>query len=316
MPRTKESDIMKDATPQNPAEIAKEAFRRLAVQRITPTPEAYRAAYEEIAGLEHEASPERILSDFATSLSQSPGELSLLGKRLGREAHAANWQEYQASLQSLLQTVQQMNKPAAPTTAPVSAASSPASDALTQQSRVLRELLHRTLTFAVATLLSNLPELAAESSALGLAIKEAKTETELNDAGNRLKQLCFRIELKSGDINEQQEMLLRLFRLLLDNIAYLLDDDSWLRGQIQVVQTLIEGPINHRSLEDASQSLKEVIYKQGTLRDSLSEAKITVKNMIAIFIDRLGSMAASTGDSMEKWTSIRKKSPKRNTSAN
>lgn len=36
---------------QNPADIAREAFRRLAVRRIAPTPEAYREIYHEIAGL-------------------------------------------------------------------------------------------------------------------------------------------------------------------------------------------------------------------------------------------------------------------------
>ena len=36
---------------QNPAEIAREAFRRLAVRRIAPTPDAYRDIYNEIAGI-------------------------------------------------------------------------------------------------------------------------------------------------------------------------------------------------------------------------------------------------------------------------
>ena len=33
---------------QNPAEIAREAFRRLAARRIAPTPDAYRDIYNEI----------------------------------------------------------------------------------------------------------------------------------------------------------------------------------------------------------------------------------------------------------------------------
>ena len=281
--------------PQNPAEIAREAFRQLAMQRIAPTPEAYREAYNEIAGTQDALSAEQILTSFAGKLTQLTGETSIFGKRLRRAAEANDWQEYDSGLSSLVEEqIKPASLPAAP--APVSAVVKKVMPSDGLQTQLLRELLTRTLTFAVASLLSNIPELAEESEALGTAIKDARTDEELSEIGNRLKQLCFRIELKSGDIAEQQDLLLRLFRLLLDNVSYLLDDDSWLRGQIDVVQNLIAGPINHRSLEDATQSLKEVIYKQGTLKDSLSEAKITVKNMITIFIDRLGAIATSTGD--------------------
>jgi diguanylate cyclase len=286
--------------PQNPAEIAREAFRRLAMQRIAPTPEAYRTAYNEIAGIaaatEEGLNAEQVLANFAGQLTQLTGETSIFGKRLRRAAEANDWQDYDTGLTSLVE--EQLKPSLIPVPVAPKAVSNVAqviaSDS--QQTQLLRELLTRTLTFAVASLLSNIPELAEESEALGTALKDARTDEELGEIGNRLKQLCFRIELKSGDIAEQQDLLLRLFRLLLDNVSYLLEDDSWLRGQIGIVQNLISGPINHRSLEDATQSLKEVIYKQGTLKDSLSEAKITVKNMITIFIDRLGAIATSTGD--------------------
>eukprot|EP01034_Spumella_vulgaris_P035918 gene35918-44290_t len=93
---------------------------------------------------------------------------------------------------------------------------------------------------------------------------------------------------------------MRLFRLLLENVSELLDDDSWLRGQIDAVQALIAGPLDQRALEDATRSLKDVIYKQSQLKHSLSDVKLTVKNMMMTFIDRLGQVAASTGDFHEK----------------
>ena len=63
--------------------------------------------------------------------------------------------------------------------------------------------------------------------------------------------------MKSGNMAEQQELLVRLFNLLLDNVGELLEDDSWLRGQITVIQNLVSGPLNHRMLEDAETSLKK-----------------------------------------------------------
>jgi diguanylate cyclase len=93
---------------------------------------------------------------------------------------------------------------------------------------------------------------------------------------------------------------MRLFKLLLENVSELIEDDSWLHGQIEGVQNLLSGPINPIALKDATRSLKEVIYKQGLLKHSLAEAKITVKNMMITFIDRLSAVATSTGDYHEK----------------
>lgn len=238
------------AKPQNPADIARETFRRLAAQRIAPTPEAYSAIYNEIAGIKNTPDAEKI----------------------------------------------PIKQPAP--AVPIQAASNTLDAA--PQIALLQELLHRTLTFGVASLLAGSPALATIAETLGVELKGDVTEPALQDIAKRLKQLCFSIELKSGEIAEQQELLLRLFKLLLDNVNELLEDDDWLHGQIAVVQNTIAGPINHRTLEEATRSLKEVIYKQSMLKHSLSEAKVTLKNMMTTFIDRLGAMADSSGDYHQK----------------
>ena len=282
-------------TDQNPAEIAREAFRQLAVRRIAPTPEAYRDIYNEIAGLPPvpagaaDPGPESVLSQFATKLSDGAGDLADFGRRFNRAVKTRDWDGYARALSQLVDKHVGARKG-------IEVAGAPDSE----QSRQLRELLSRTLTFAVASLLSGTPALVAEAESLGAATKLAHSEEALAEIAVRLKQLCYQIELKSGDTAEQQELLLRLFKLLLENVSELLDDDSWLRGQIDAVQNLIAGPIDHRALEDATRSLKEVIYKQSQLKHSLSDVKLTVKNMMMTFIDRLGQVAASTGDFHEK----------------
>ncbi|RYE63827.1 MAG: diguanylate cyclase, partial [Oxalobacteraceae bacterium] len=124
----------------------------------------------------------------------------------------------------------------------------------------------------------------------------AHGEAALLEIAARLKELCYRIELKTGDDAEQHELLLRLFKLLLENVSELLEDDSWMRGQVAIVTELISGPIDQRSLEDATRSLKDVIYKQGQIKHGLSDVKLTVKNMMMTFIERLGFVAQSTGE--------------------
>ena len=286
---------------QNPADFAREAFKRLAARRIAPTPDNYREIYNEVAGIATPAAPmaaavvqespaaERMLADFASKLSDTPGDMAEFGRRFNRAVAARDWDAYARSLSQLVE--RPARKAGGIELAPLNESN---------ESKQLRDLLSRTLTFAVASLLTGNPGLVTEAEALGAAVKTGYSDDALNEISARLKQLCYQIEIKGGDVAEQQELLLRLFKLLLENVSGLLDDDSWLRGQIDAVQDLISGPMDQRALEDATRSLKDVIYKQSKLKHSLSDVKVTVKNMMMTFIDRLGSVATSTGDFHEK----------------
>lgn len=303
--------------PKSPTDIARETFRRLAIERVAPTPEAYRKLYVEISGVPdeppaknpeqtplttEETSPseaEKLLNGFADSLKQSTGELANFGHRFSRAIKTANWEDYSKGLTQLAEKISiapPANTISLVDPTPVVAKISLVDDHAGPDPRqsILKDLLYRTLTLALSSLLKPSPELASESDAIGAEVKRADTEASLNHISTRIKQLCFQIELKSGDTAEQQELLLRLFSLLLENVRELLDDDNWLRGQIEVVQNLIAGPIDHRALQEATRSLKDVIYKQGVLKHSIDESKTSVKKMMATFIDRLDVMTTST----------------------
>jgi diguanylate cyclase len=275
----------------NPADIAREAFRRLATRRIAPTPDAYRAIYDEIAGTPSappapapDSASAEVMAAFARRLAETPGEVSELGRRLQRALRTNDWTAYGQGLTQLAERHLRRNTPIT------------AIGAEEPDTRALRDMLARTLSFAVASQLGASPDLSAEAEALGTAVKGAVGEAELQDISSRLKQLCFQIELRNGDGAEQQELLLRLFRLLLDNISELLDEDNWMRGQIANVQDLIAGPLDVRALEDATRGLKDVIIRQGHLKHGLADVKATMKNMMMTFVDRLGSAAAASGD--------------------
>lgn len=278
----------------NPADIAREAFRRLATRRIAPTPDAYRAIYDEIAGIPGappappEPSPDagaaEVLAGFARRLAETPGELSDYGRRMVRAVRNHDWNGYTQALGQLSERHLRRNTP-------VMALGDEEPD-----TRLLREMLARTLSFACPSLLQGSPDMATEAEALGALVKNAVGEAELQDIATRLKQLCFQVELRKDDGAERQELLLRLFRLLLDNIEGLLEDDNWMRGQVVAVQELIAGPLDARALEDATRGLKDVIIKQGHLKHGIADVRATMKNMMMTFVDRLGTVAASTGD--------------------
>ncbi len=282
---------------QNSADIAREAFRRLAARRIAPTPDAYRTIYDEVAGLTPQADAETVLANYAARLAASPGDSAEIGQQCVRAVREHDWQHCDEYLTRLLEK-QLAHKadgnPAATAAPPAAPALAPAAIATGAQANLLREMLTRTLNLALASQLQHAPDLLAETQALAADIKQADSTSALKQAATRTQQLCFRTEQDSEDMQQQQEMLLRLFRLLLDNARELVEEDSWLAGQIASVQALIAGPIHPLALQEATRSLKEVIYKQGVLKQSLAQAKVTVKHMMLTFIECLSTTAAST----------------------
>jgi diguanylate cyclase len=345
---------------QSPADIAREAFRRLAARRISPTPDAYREIYDEVAGIREPLPAEKILGDFAINLTKGPGELSALSRRLVDSLKVRDWGscgkylhqlvekhlapseaalsaaaarkagvESPAAKSSLIPLVDAIATPAKRESIPLVDEVAPAidrgpislvdavdlptrSDAEpvpgtpsqqfndTQLTRMLREMLVRILTLAVPALLQDAKELTQESESLASAINSARSRQSLADIEPHFKQFCFKVEMKSGDVAEERELLLRLFQMLIENVGELVEDDSWLSGQIANVQETLSGRITYATLLDATRSLKEVIYKQSLLKHSLAEAKARVKDMMLTVIDRLGTVAINTGDYHKK----------------
>ncbi|HJV75031.1 MAG TPA: GGDEF domain-containing protein [Noviherbaspirillum sp.] len=370
----------------NPADIAREAFRRLAARRIAPTPEAYREVYDEVAGSREQPPAEKILADLASTLAKGPGDLALFAHRFAESLKTRDWEAYGRQLNQFIterviaapgngseksapssqavatklleqnQAAPAMDKahsiplidetapahqrkitvalvddveppparkidiplvddPTPPRAAPPMAlvddegqpghteaepfATEPRFND-TQMTRMLREMLVRTLTLPIPALLQGSQELTKESEALAVAIASARSRNALNELAPRFKQFYFRIEMKSADVAEERELLLRLFKLLIENVGELVDDDSWLAGQIANIQEILAGTINYATLLDATRSLKEVIYKQSLLKHSLAEAKNHVKEMVLTVIDRLGAVASNAEEYHQK----------------
>ncbi|RFB72785.1 MULTISPECIES: GGDEF domain-containing protein [unclassified Herbaspirillum] len=278
---------------QSPVDIAREAFQQLATRRIAPTPDAYREAYEEIVGTKSDLKPEGVLTAFAQHLTQQPGDIGKLGLRLTMAINGSDWKDYNDELDNFVeQYFPSRNLVPHGQLVPIDLEREFIRDS--KKEKMLREVLARVLIFNMASLLIEAPELANESKSIGVDLKTAFSEQAMNEVIGRLKQMSFQIELKSEDIALQQELLMRLFQLLLENIHGLLEKGSWLSSQITAVQDLINGPISKTSLADATKTLKEVIFKQGLLKNTLSEEKVTAKNMMLTFVDRLSAMVSTT----------------------
>lgn len=172
---------------------------------------------------------------------------------------------------------------------------------------MLAELLAQALVQGVLPHLAHVPRLAAEAQRLAEQARLARDPDAFAALSRELRQFWIQVELQTEAEAGVLDGLMRLLRLVIDNITELLLDDQWLRGQLTVVQDIISKPLDARVIQDAEKRFKEVIFKQGTLKHSLNEAKTTLKNLVTVFIERIGEMSESTGGyrkKIERYTEI------------
>lgn len=88
--------------PRTPSEIARETLRRLALQRVAPTPDNYRAYYHEIAGVAAEDTfPERSLKLIANALPRETPEAVRLAHGFENAVSARQWPALKQSILAL-----------------------------------------------------------------------------------------------------------------------------------------------------------------------------------------------------------------------
>jgi diguanylate cyclase len=175
----------------------------------------------------------------------------------------------------------------APGTPPTASLVDPSSDTVRQ---VCASILDTVIVSAVAessALADDARELAQKIRGLS-----AKNADEILAA---LRRFALRMEYFGEDQQELKAGLLHLLQLVVDNIGELVIDDRWVSGQLEVLSSLVAAPMDIRSIDNAERRLKEVIYKQSHLKQSLVEAQSTIKTMLAGFVDQLSSFAQSTG---------------------
>jgi len=365
----------------NPSEIARETLRQLAVKRLPPSPENYRAIYHEIAGSKEagELFPEREFAALLAALpKQSPVQLRIM-RRFETMLKAKSWPECQSGLGELAKQMAQEqetpwgeliadflkqweNKQAGLTTArkreavdhvlaaasnndvlftrlqgllkswaqntplseqppltdgeAIATASSvgvalpEASGARSSAARPdseesllageLREWFGYTLETLIATSFADEPELASDARRLAHQARTATSRATVDGLQSGLKRLAFRLELLTEDRAELRDNLINLLRLMIANVGELVSDDHWLEGQIAIVRDIVAAPLSLRSLNDAEGRLKEVIFKQGQLKQSLVDSQESLKHMLAEFVDHLAEFADSTSEYHDK----------------
>lgn len=163
-----------------------------------------------------------------------------------------------------------------------------------------RDLLIQTLELGLLSQLRYLPELARKAEALLEQARRAHSGEDIARLAQAFRPFWYQLEIHSDGQYRLHEELLQVLRLLADNMGELVADDAWLQGQAQMVQEILHRPLDIEMLYDAESGLKELVFKQGQIRHGIAEARETLKQMAASFVERLAAMAASTGNYQEK----------------
>ncbi len=283
----------------NPTEVARETLRRLAMRRIPPTPDNYQTLYDEIVGKPSEpviANPDT--PSAATALAGLVMDLNLHHPELADPVESLNQSilkgDWVLCRKQLGQITRQLKKQAE------SGSSSDSKRPQSEDLALLRDLLAKTLEYGVLSQLSHIPRLSEQAQQLAVAVREANSASSLNKVASGLKSLWVGIELHAGDGHAQQETLKRILLLLVENIGELLDDDTWLRGQLNMVQEVLASPLQIRTLQEAEARLKEVIYKQSLVKHGLREATATLKATMTTFVSRMSEAVAANDEYQDK----------------
>lgn len=320
-------------TPTTPSEIARETLKALATRKLAPTPDNYARVYQEIGGIVPAGgAADKVLAEatqpaeqtqpglawpgliqdllkqmdtphkgitvtrkkdgVATVLTKFSGKPDVLFTKL--QGLLQSWASAPTSSSSgdLIPAALEPSPAAASTTSFAAASAPPGIKVYAELIAQLREMLAQTLESS----LSAQPELANEIKDFAQQARANLDYDETTRLAKQLRQFWIKLELHGGDKAKIQEGLVRLLRLLVENVGELASDDQWLHGQIATLQEIIAQPLDKRAIADAERNLRNAIIKQGFLKNSLTDAKTTLKGLMTTFIDRLGELTESTGE--------------------
>lgn len=325
--------------PANPTELARETLKQLAIRRIAPTPENYQRIYQELSGETPQASaaagvettgkgggvdeagwPE-LIRELLRQWDLKQAGLTAPRKKEALERVLINFGRNPAELQTKLRALTKAWAEGAAGAPDIEVAETPeiAVEATDRRGvpvgaatpddvpALLSELLAQTLLQGVLPHIGHLPSLAAEAQRLAELARSARKPAAFSALSKATRKFWIQLELQTQADSDILAGLMRLLRLVVDNITELLLDDQWLRGQLTVVQDIISKPLDARVIADAEKRFKEVIFKQGALKHSLNEAKTTLKTLVTVFIERIGALTESTdgyGQKIEHYTEV------------
>ena len=327
MSLTRPSPLAK--TEQPTAQIAKAALRRLALERLEPTPENYERAYRQeagepppdatealatlieriIRGIErsgHNWTPARRKEGIQRVLAGGRSDAKKLQQRLSQlvsswesdsaptpvalgEAVAAAVPTRPAPLDGAV--------PAAPAAATPMAAPAQAQAAESAEPSGAWERIARTLGHALQQALpahdgAN-QDLAKE---LARVVERIEGKAAAEPLADDVEALARSVERVLQHRHHLFEQLGKLCHELTSSLTDLAEDGSWVKGQCEAMQLKIEEGLSARGVRAVSDMLHHARKRHAEVRGEREKARDALKSLMAQMLAELGELGSKTGN--------------------
>ena len=265
---------------KTPFDIARETLRLLSTRKLAPDPVNFQKVYGEVAGVAAvPAFPDEPLRQIEQAL---PGRNAAQLKQKGLLESAiakGNWTGVRSAL------VAYSEAGAAPAVGSALGRTPPtAVDLLGQVARLIENVLPA------------LGEDDARFSEQAARLLQVMRDPAVGLAGVKplLDNFILRVSFAAEDQAEIRATLLKLLHVIIQNIGEFTLDASWLKRPIEALVTAATPPLTLRRLDDVERHMKNVVFKQVEARQRELQAQDEMRELLAMFVDRLAQMTEDT----------------------
>ena len=289
------------ATLTNPSEIARETLKLLMSRRMSPSPDNYRAIYNEIAGTADNAKevfPERELKALLLSLPKETPAQQGLSRQLDQSLKGANWEDYRKTLVDFVREHSSESELAWGELITELLRQWEAKQSGLTPARK-RESLDRVLSAASKN--SELLFSRLQSLTKSWSLNEAPAEENLlPDAEipaadtEPLAPPATPAPAASGTVSRASELLPELrdmFAYTLDvALVSQLEDDPALAAEVRAIATAVRSANSLQVMQDTLASIKRLAYRLEFLTEDRNELRTGLLKLLQLMIENVSEL--------------------------
>ncbi len=274
--------------------VARETLRRIAQERISPTPEAYARVYREIA-LTHPDLPQARPADAGAEAKALAATLARLVAQV--DAHHAGitvTRKREGLKRALTPRAEPTEALRARLERLIDSWSGPNAETGANVSQFLGTDImggHAEPPSAPEAPLSGPQAPAHAMGALQSTSVPRATGAMPAPQPGAPPRAAFTSDLPDRVVSVRMAGLLAL---VLRNIEELTPESALLSNQIEQVGRVLTVPLTEKKLDEAERCLRALIVRQGTIRQSLEETKRAMRELASTLLERLSSLMTST----------------------
>ncbi len=281
--------------------VARETLRRIAQQRISPTPEAYARIYREVSATHPDHPPPAaiegnddsrvgasLINRLLVQVDAHHAGITVTKKREGlKRALVPRAEPLPALFARINRLMDSWNGPNAETGLNVSQFLGTDILGANHSSEFAHGHVH---TLASPT--ASISHAAIQSIVSPNSSPTASTTLPRIDSGHQsARAVPATSELPEGVISLR---LAGLLALLLKNIADLTPDSGLLGNQIEQIGRVLTAPLTEKKLDEAERCLRALIVRQGAIKHSMDETKRALRDLAETLLERLSGLVSST----------------------